>query len=181
MEIEEFIKKSEGEWNSMRSGHSLAFKQFEEVTSKIKIRIVKKNNQQIQNLLEQTNYSLKKVISPFEIEWEGQSDWQNDTSQEEFKGSSILIPIPLSNKNGIIIRSMGYAERAHAYSEYYFLSDGTLVLSTKYEHTCAEERIWFINQNVRCRSSVISSLKEKGIHQISFASEVRKINLEQNT
>ena len=30
MKIEQFVAQSQGEWNSMRSSHSLAFKQFEE-------------------------------------------------------------------------------------------------------------------------------------------------------
>ena len=37
MNIEEFFLKSVGEWNSMRSGHSLAFQEFEEIRSKVKI------------------------------------------------------------------------------------------------------------------------------------------------
>ena len=37
MQIEQFFLKSVGEWNSMRSGHSLAFQEFEEIRSKIKI------------------------------------------------------------------------------------------------------------------------------------------------
>ena len=37
MQIEQFFLKSVGEWNSMRSVHSLAFQEFEEIRSKIKI------------------------------------------------------------------------------------------------------------------------------------------------
>ena len=37
MQIEEFFIKSIGEWNSMRSSHSLAFQEFEEIRSTIKI------------------------------------------------------------------------------------------------------------------------------------------------
>ena len=37
MTIEQFIAQSEGSWRSMRSGHSLAFQQFEEVLSEITI------------------------------------------------------------------------------------------------------------------------------------------------
>ena len=37
MNIEQFVAQSEGEWRSMRSGHSLAFQYFEDVLSEIKI------------------------------------------------------------------------------------------------------------------------------------------------
>ena len=47
MNIEEFFLKSVGEWNSMRSGHSLAFQEFEEIRSKIKIVPSKKNDSRV--------------------------------------------------------------------------------------------------------------------------------------
>lgn len=37
MDLATFVERSEGTWRSMRSGHSLAFQQFEEVLSQIKI------------------------------------------------------------------------------------------------------------------------------------------------
>ncbi len=176
MEIEQFIAKSEGEWDSMRSGHSLAFRQFEEVLSKIKIVILKNDDSRVNTFLAKSEYYDKKAISPFEIKWEGNSDWSDSNAKKELSGSSILLPIPLTKTNGIILRSQGYAEKIEAKSEYYFLKDGTIVLSTSYEQTMAKEKIWFINENVRCRSSVISSLNSKSILQTSFASEIRKIS-----
>ena len=38
MDIEQFVAHSLGEWRSMRSGHSLAFQQFEDVLSEISIK-----------------------------------------------------------------------------------------------------------------------------------------------
>ena len=58
MRIKQFVKASEGEWKSMRSSHSLAFKQFEEVLSKIKIILLKDNDQRINNLLLNTLFCL---------------------------------------------------------------------------------------------------------------------------
>ncbi len=176
MEIEAFVKQSEGNWISMRSGHSLAFKQFEEVLSNIKIRLLKANDQKVISFLKNTNYSQGEPISPFEIEWSGQSNWDEEKPKEEMQGSSLLIPVENLNNSGIILRSQGYAEQIEAISKYYFLSDGTIVLSTKYAQTIAEERIWFLNEHVRCRSSVIRSVNEKAILQTSFASEVRKLS-----
>ncbi|WP_269622382.1 phycobiliprotein lyase [Prochlorococcus marinus] len=172
MEIEEFINKSEGEWNSMRSGHSLAFKQFEEIVSHIKITKLKQDDSQVQYYLNKSQYSQRTPTCPFKIEWEGISDWSD---KDDFKGSSLLIPIQNKSNSGMILKSLGYAEKIESISNYHFLSDCTLILSTEYEETVAEERIWFINSNLRCRSSVIKSLKNKSILQTSFASELRKI------
>ena len=176
MEIESFLKKSEGNWISMRSGHSLAFKQFEEVVSNLTIKILNTNDSRIINFLAKSNFKKKNPICPFEIQWEGNSNWQEENPDKELSGSSLLIPIPYSSNTGIILRSLGYAEKIEAISNFNFTSDGTMILSTEYSQTIAEERIWFLNKNVRCRSSVIRSINTKGILQTSFASEIRSIS-----
>jgi len=51
MKIEDFFLKSVGEWNSMRSSHSLAFQEFEEIRSKIKIVQMKNNESKVIKLL----------------------------------------------------------------------------------------------------------------------------------
>ena len=47
MEIENFVEQSTGEWKSMRSSHSLAFKQFEQILSNIKIEELTKDNLEV--------------------------------------------------------------------------------------------------------------------------------------
>ncbi len=175
MEIESFLKRSEGNWISMRSGHSIAFKQFEEIISEIEIKILSKEESRVTSFLDQSKFKSEMPICPFEIKWEGYSNWQEETDNEDMKGYSLLIPIAYSSNTGIILRSMGYAEKIKAISNFNFLSDGTLILTTKYNQTVAEERIWFLNKNTRCRSSVIKSSNTKGILQTSFASEIRRI------
>ena len=172
MVIEDFVHQSIGEWSVMRSGHSLAFKQFEEVISTIKIRLLKPNDEKVKDLLEANNCPTITPKTPFEISWESNSDWEKD----HIHGSSILIPIAKLKNSGVILRSKGYAEKIQAISKYSFSQDGTLKLTTQYQQTMAEERIWFLNSNVRCRSSVIKSANENAILQTSFASEIKKIN-----
>ena len=89
------------------------------------------------------------------------------------QGSSLLIPIVSNNKNGVIIRSVGYSEKVTAISDFKFLEDGTLILSTKYNNSLAEERIWFISDSVRCRSSIVRERNSSGILQSSFSSELK--------
>ena len=104
MEIEEFVSKSAGQWSSMRSGHSLAFKQFEEIVSDIRISLLSKNDSKVKECLTILGYSQEKVISPFEIKWIGQSNWaDNSEIQKQVKGHSVLIPIKYSINSGIIL------------------------------------------------------------------------------
>ncbi|MEK9631275.1 MAG: phycobiliprotein lyase, partial [Synechococcus sp.] len=52
MDIAQFVERSEGQWRSMRSGHSLAFQQFEEVLSQITIERLDLNDQRVIDLLQ---------------------------------------------------------------------------------------------------------------------------------
>ena len=177
MNIEQFVAQSEGKWRSMRSGHSLAFQQFEDVLSEIQITAVQTDDPKIQQLLDASTLdSSSKVVSPFEMSWAAESDWEPDDPSEVSSGNCILLPVPTSETEGHLVRSVGYAEAAPAESTYRFLSDGTFLLTTQYEQSIAEERIWFVSEHVRCRSSVLRTSAGSGVLQTSFASEVRRLS-----
>ncbi len=176
MKIEHFVAQSEGVWKSMRTSHSLAFQNFDEVLGQIKIQLLEGDRDEVTELLANSEFKQNSFVSPFLIEWERDSEWSQDDLKEESYGSSILIPIPKSDSEGIILRSHGYIEKIQAVSNYLFLSDESLLLKTKYESSIAEERIWFVSENVRCRTSVIKTSEGSGVIQTSFASEIRRIN-----
>ena len=132
MNLQSFVERSEGQWRSMRSGHSLAFQQFEEVLSRITIERLDLNDERVIHLIE-SEPSLEGIPDcPFRMEWNAESDWEPDDPSEVSAGSCILVPVPSSETSGVLLRSVGYAEAEQASSKYEFLSDGTFVLSTKY-------------------------------------------------
>ena len=176
MTIEQFVAQSIGDWKSMRSGHSLAFQIFEDVVSEISITNIENNDSRVLDLLNEANID-SKFVSPFYMKWEADSDWEPDDPNEVSKGECLLIPIPYNDSSGRLLRSIGYAENEEATSTYQLLEDGTFTLKTHYGQSIAEERIWFVSDNVRCRSSVIRTSEGSGILQTSFASEVRRLNL----
>ena len=178
MTIEQFVAQSVGQWRSMRSGHSLAFQQFEDVLSEISIKHIDKQDSTVQDLLSTTasNQALSSnVVAPFRMEWSAESDWEPEDPSQVSSGSCIIIPLKTNDYSGLLIRSVGYAESELAESTYQFLDDGTFLLTTHYEQSIAEERIWFVSDNVRCRSSVLKTSAGSGVLQTSFASEVRRI------
>ncbi len=177
MRIEQFIAQNLGEWASMRSSHSLAFKQFEQVVSTLKIKLLKNNDSRVLELVKSHSPQDLNQVSPFSMEWRTESDWNTGDNSEGSFGSCILVPIPISNTEGLLLRSIGYAEKIKVVSNYEILQDGTFKLSSEYEHSISEERIWFLSENVRCRSTVLRTSQGKGILQTSFASEIRKMNL----
>ena len=177
MDIEQFVAQSIGEWRSMRSGHSLAFQQFEDVLSEISIKAFNDDPNKISELIKASSPpSDSQYQSPFCMEWNAESDWEPDDPSEVSSGSCLIVPIPSDETSGKLLRSVGYAEAVAAESDYRFLDDGTFILKTHYDQSIAEERIWFISEHVRCRSSVLKTSAGSGILQASFASEVRKIS-----
>ena len=179
MTIEQFVAQSSGKWRSMRSGHSLAFQQFEEVLSEVTIEAISKDDSAVKQLLESSlanKHNLETISSPFKMEWRAESDWEPEDPSEVSSGSCIIIPLVKDISSGTLIRSVGYAEAEAAISEYNFSNDGTFTLTTNYEQSIAEEKIWFVSENVRCRSSVLRTSAGSGVLQTSFASEVRRMN-----
>ena len=175
MNIEEFFLKSVGEWNSMRSGHSLAFQEFEEIRSRIKIIPAKKNDSRVIKLLKDNLVTSKEENQAFLFNWEAKSEWGEENRKEDLSGESILIPIEISKTEGKIIRSVGYTEEIQVISLYKLLDDGTLIIHTNYNNIYTEERIWFISNNLRSRSSVTRAIDSLAILQTSYASEIRFI------
>ena len=176
MQIEEFFLNSVGEWKSMRSGHSLAFQEFEEIRSEIKITPTPTNDSRVIKLLKDNSITLNEIKYAFLICWEAKSSWGEENQKGNSSGQSILIPVKMSKTEGKIVRSVGYTEAIQVISSYKILEDGTLIIYSDYNHISTEERIWFISNNLRSRSSVTRAIDSLAILQTSYASEVRFIN-----
>ncbi len=173
MDIIQFVEQSIGQWRSQRSAHHLAFSHFEAVQSIIDIDMLAGDDPTVVELCQAYDVEPHRAVSPFQMTWAGQSDWDEDNP--EVKGSAILVPIPdpVVPGRGKLLRDQGYAETIAAAGDYHFLDDGTFVLITAYERAAAEERIWFANPNLRFRVSLIKTSAGSGVVTASFSSEIR--------
>jgi phycoerythrin-associated linker protein len=172
MNITEFVANSIGRWRSQRSAHHLAFGHFEAVQSEIDIIALADDDPAVIDLCKTYNIDPQTVVSPFRMSWQGQSDWDDN----EIKGSCVLVPVPdpTQTNRGKLLRDQGYAETIAAAGDYYLTEDGTFVLITSYDRAAAEEKIWFVNPNVRCRVSLIKTSAGTGVVTASFSSEIRQ-------
>lgn len=173
MDITEFVAKSIGCWRSQRSAHHLAFSHFEAVQSEIHIEALAVDDAAVIELCNAYDVNPQAINSPFRMSWEGQSDWEES---EAVKGTCVLVPVPDASRSncGKLLRDQGYAETIAAAGDYYLSEDGTFVLTTAYERAAAEEKIWFVNPNVRCRVSLIKTSSGTGVVTASFSSEIRQ-------
>ncbi|WP_013324026.1 phycobiliprotein lyase [Gloeothece verrucosa] len=177
MDITEFVELSLGQWRSQRSAHNLAFSHFEQVISTIDIVSLSPEDPAVIALCESHHIEPKLAIHPFQMTWEGESDWEEG---EIIKGSTILVPIsdPNDPTKGKLLRDQGYAETIPAVGNYHFNEEGTFILLTPYDRAMAEERIWFASPNLRFRVSLIKTSGGTGVVTASFASEIRSLNKE---
>ena len=174
MNIEQFFALSQGVWKSMRTSHTLAFAEFEDITSYIEIKNIDINEKRVIDLLKHFNHIKSSPIYALEIKWNSYSDW--DHNSDNHNGETILVAIPQNVHNGIFLRSKGYTENQKSNSTYKLDDIKSISLNTSYLTTETEEKIWFISDNVRCRYSLIKSKNNSSIIQTSFSSEIRKIN-----
>ncbi len=92
MDITQFVERSLGHWRSQRSAHHLAFRHFEAVESEIDIVSLTVDDARVIELCQANQIDPSLAVSPFQMSWEGQSDWDED---EVLKGSTVLVPIGL--------------------------------------------------------------------------------------
>jgi phycoerythrin-associated linker protein len=172
MDITQFVAGSIGQWKSQRSAHHMIFGHFEAVRSEIEILALTPDNPAVIELCQAYDIDPRQAVSPFHMSWEGESDWDE---AEVLKGSTVLVPIPDPNlpNQGLLLRDRGYAENMAAAAKYHITEDGVFVLITEYDRAAAEERIWFVNPNLRFRVSTIKTSDGNGVVTASFSSELR--------
>jgi phycoerythrin-associated linker protein len=173
MDISQFVAQSIGQWRSQRSAHHLAFQHFEAVQSVVDIARIEPTDARVIALCKSYDTDPQSIVSPFYMQWEGESDWDEDA--EPIKGETVLVPVPDPSRpnHGRLLREQGYAETMEAAGEYYFTEEGMFVLETSYDRAAAEERIWFVNPQLRFRVSMIKTSGGSGVVTASFASEIK--------
>ena len=172
MDIIQFVAGSIGQWKSQRSAHHMIFGHFEAVRSAIDIVTLTPDDPAVIELCHAYDIDPHQAVSPFQMSWEGESDWDE---QEVLKGSTVLVPIPDPNlpNRGLLLRDRGYAETMAAAAKYQITEDSVFILTTEYDRAAAEERIWFVNPNLRFRVSTIKTSDGTGVVTASFSSELR--------
>jgi len=170
--IKEFIDKSIGEWTSLRSTHTIAFREFENTTSNIFISYLSLDSDDTKNLIKKFSFSLNPKFA-IKIIWQAKSDWEIEENLNP--SETILIFSQTDINSGIILRNKGYAELIHTYSNYFIDQQENLNIFTEYNSTISEEKIWFISDHLRARYSLIKNKEFGSPIQTSHSSEIRKI------
>lgn len=174
MTIDDFFDRSIGEWKSQRSSHNLIWTQFEQITSAIVIAKLDDSNDDVIQLCANNQVNTSEPFFSFKMEWEGESDWDDEVSQ----GSSVMSVVKDGPSHGRLLRSIGYAETIPAVGTWHMTDEGVFVLKTLYDAAAAEERIWFATPHLRMRVSQILTSSGSGVVTASFSTEIRRLNID---
>ncbi|NJO86071.1 MAG: phycobiliprotein lyase, partial [Synechococcaceae cyanobacterium RM1_1_27] len=157
---------------TQRTSHHLAFRQSENGRSTLLISVLEIDDPKVVSTCQMHEVDPSLAAGGARVRWNGEQDWDND----EYKGDVILVPLPDPGdpSRGRLLRDQGYAEKVPVIGHYRMEPDGAMILTTAYEMTESEERLWFASPNLRLRTSVVKRFG--GFSMASFCSEIRKLS-----
>jgi hypothetical protein len=171
MDAMEFFRQSAGRWRSQRTIHHLAFKRAELGQSEIIVESVEAGDPDLIELCTQHDIEPSLAVGGCRVRWAGAMGWDKEGENHEGKTVFVLVPDEGNPRAGRLVRERGYAEIVPVVGRYHMDEQDALVLSTEYDTMTAEERFWFVNPNLRCRSSAVK--RYGGFSTASFCTEAR--------
>ncbi len=170
-DAKEFFQQSAGKWRSLRTTHHLPFRRAESGDSDINVEFLNANNEKIAAICQMHDVDPKMAIGGAFVSWDGSMAW--DKENEDHKGTTVfaLIPDQENPRKGKLLRERGYAEIVPVAGEYDMDEEDGLVLITEYDTMSIIERFWFVNPNLRLRSSTVKRFG--GFNTATFCAESR--------
>jgi hypothetical protein len=171
MDAMTFFQQSAGKWRSQRTTHHLAFRRAEAGESAINVSALPADAPEIAALCKLHDIDPALAVGGCCVTWDAAMNWDTETETHEGKTVFALIPDEPTNRNGRLLRDLGYAEIVPVVGYYQMDDRDGLVLTTDYETMSSVERFWFASADVRMRSSTVKRFG--GLSTASFCTEVR--------
>ena len=167
----EFFQRSAGKWRSQRTTHHLPFRRAESGGSDIKVESLGADDPKIIEICQMHEVEPKLAIGGAFVSWDGSMAWDRDNENHEGTTVFALIPEPDNPRKGKLLRERGYAEIVPVAGVYEMDEEDGLILITEYETMSIVERFWFVNHNLRLRSSTVKRFG--GFNTATFCVESR--------
>ena len=170
-DAKEFFQRSAGRWKSQRTTHHLPFRRAESGGSDINVEFLNSDDEKIAAICQMHDVDPQIAIGGAFVSWDGSMAW--DKENEDHKGTTVfaLIPDQDNPRKGKLLRERGYAEIVPVAGEYDMDEEDGLVLVTEYDTMSIIERFWFVNPDLRLRSSTVKRFG--GFNTATFCTESR--------
>jgi hypothetical protein len=172
-DAKEFFQRSAGNWRSQRTTHHLPFRRAESGGSQIEVEFLEAEDPKIREICQMHDVDPQSAIGGAFVSWDGSMAWDKDDENHEGTTVFALIPDATDPRKGKLLRERGYAEIVPVAGEYEMDEEDGLVLITEYETMSIVERFWFVNPNLRLRSSTVKRFG--GFNTATFCAEARVV------
>jgi hypothetical protein len=169
----EFFQRSAGKWRSQRTTHHLPFRRAETGGSDILVEALEANDPKIIEICKMHDVEPHLAIGGAFVSWDGSMAW--DKEDENHEGTTVFALVPEADnpRKGKLLRERGYAEIVPVAGLYEMDEEDALVLITEYETMNILERFWFVNPNLRLRTSTVQRFG--GFNTATFCTECRVV------
>ncbi|MEM7796395.1 MAG: phycobiliprotein lyase [Cyanobacteria bacterium P01_C01_bin.118] len=159
-----FFKKQGGRWFSQRTTHYLKAGESKAGKSDLEITYMDVSADDVTQLCQAANCSAIDALGGLRIVQKS-TIVGGDLRQQ----STVVVAISTDEQTGKLLRQT--EGQTPSQSSQYRLENGVLTILTEANGICAEERWWFITDNLRMRTNVLSD--DAGQIMASFCSEIR--------
>ncbi len=169
MEIVNFFEKLAGRWFSQRTTHALSTQQSKAGKSDLEVEFLPPDAADVQQLCQQN-----KAAAPLcGLRIQQSSTIEGDSTPKTL--TTLFVPLtPQSNAestaySGTLLSSNRPESASHPST--YSLEDEVLTIVSDSAEARSEERLWFVNDNLRMRTGMVELAS--GLRIASFCSEIR--------
>lgn len=171
MDIKAFFEKSCGKWFSQRTSQHLNYSQSEWGKSDVYIDLLEPDHATIQQVCEQHGVNPDQALCGMQVKWEG--FFGADPSKQ--MGLTTLVAIASETPNqGTLLRHTSKPQPLLSTAAYVLDDQEILNLASTHNGMETEERLWFVSDNLRLRTSIVK--RPNSFDTSSFVSEIRIVS-----
>lgn len=171
MDIVNFFETVDGKWFSQRTTHFALGQPSQTGQTTLTITRLEPSDGAVQALCEQCAADSSSVLFAFTIQQEEQASTYGSAQAAP---ASTTILVGLKSEDGRSGPFLSRTEQEPAVTGQYQLEDEILTLMVKTDEFQSEERLWYMNPNLRMRTSLVQ--RSDGFKMASFCSEIRRLS-----
>jgi len=165
MEIVNFFESLAGKWFSQRTTHYLSSQSSKAGQSNLLIEFLAHTDASLKQVCEQLGQDPSQIACGLKVN----QDSRIDGDTQNTKSSTLMVAMhPDDSGTGVLMQS---APNQPAAKGEYAIENEVLSITTQINDGTIEERLWFVNPNLRMRTSVFKTGDE--VQMASFCSEIR--------
>ncbi|NEQ47082.1 MAG: phycobiliprotein lyase [Leptolyngbya sp. SIOISBB] len=169
MSIVNFFETVEGTWFSQRTTHFASGQPSQTGQATLKITGIETHHASVTTLCQQFNVNAEDAIFAFTIQQEAQASLYGSGGATPVRTTMLVGLKSADDRSG---QFFSQTDREPAIAGQYHLDNEILTLSIRNDDFQSDERLWYMNPNLRMRTSLVK--RADGYQMASFCSEIRR-------